>query len=37
MVHADGEFTPLKVLIESLPGEPMINVASPNQHIPEIE
>jgi hypothetical protein len=37
MVHADGEFTPLKVLIESLPGGLMINLASPNDHVPEIE
>jgi hypothetical protein len=29
MVHADGEFAPLKVLIESLPGRPMVNLASP--------
>jgi predicted transcriptional regulator len=37
MVHADGEFAPLKVLIESLPGGPMVNLASPNEHIPKIE
>jgi hypothetical protein len=37
MVHADGEFAPLKVLIESLPGGPMVNLASPNEHVPEIE
>jgi hypothetical protein len=36
-VHADGEFAPLKILIESLPGGPMINLASPNEHVPEIE
>jgi hypothetical protein len=36
-VHADGEFAPLKVLIESLPGGPMVNLASPNEHVPEIE
>jgi hypothetical protein len=35
--HADGEFAPLKVLIESLPGGPMVNLASPNEHVPEIE
>ena len=28
MVHADGEFAPLKTLIESLPGGPRVNLAS---------
>jgi hypothetical protein len=37
MVHADGNFALLKVLIESLPGGPMVNLASPNEHVPEIE
>jgi hypothetical protein len=37
MVHADGEFAPLKVLIESLPGGPLVNLASPDEHVPEIE
>jgi hypothetical protein len=37
MVHADGEFEPLKILIESLPGGLMVNLASPNEHIPEIK
>jgi hypothetical protein len=37
MVHADGEFAPLKVLIESLPGGLMVIIASPNEHVPEIE
>jgi hypothetical protein len=36
-VHADGEFASLKVLIESLPRGPMFNLASPNEHVPEIE
>jgi hypothetical protein len=36
-VHADGEFAPLKVLIESLPGGPFVNLASPDEHVPEIE
>jgi hypothetical protein len=36
-VHADEEFAPLKVLIESLPGEAMVNLASPNEHVPDIE
>jgi hypothetical protein len=33
MVHAD----PLKVLIESLPDGPMVNLSSPNKHIPKIK
>jgi hypothetical protein len=37
MVHADGKFAPLKVLIESLPGGPMVNLANPNEHVPEME
>jgi hypothetical protein len=37
MVHADAEFAPLKVLIESLSGAPMVNLASPNKHVPKIE
>jgi hypothetical protein len=36
-VHADGEFAPLKSLIESMPGGPMVNLASANEHVPEIE
>jgi hypothetical protein len=36
MVHADGEFAPLKVLIESLTGGPLVNLASPDEHLPEI-
>jgi hypothetical protein len=35
-VHADGEFAPLKPLIESMPGGPMVNLASANEHVPEI-
>jgi hypothetical protein len=37
MVHADSEFAPLTPLIESMPGFPMVNLASANEHIPEIE
>jgi hypothetical protein len=37
MVHADGEFVPLKPLIETMPGGPMVNLASANEHVPEIE
>jgi hypothetical protein len=36
-VHADGEFTPLKTLIEAMPGGPMVNLVSANEHVPEIE
>jgi hypothetical protein len=36
-VHADGEFTPHKTSIEAIPGGPMVNLASANEHIPEIE
>jgi hypothetical protein len=37
VVHADGEFAPLKTLIESIPGGPVVNLASANKHVPEIE
>jgi hypothetical protein len=36
-LHADGKFAPLKYLIESIPGGPMVNLTSDNQHVPEIE
>jgi hypothetical protein len=36
-VHADGEFEPLKTLIESMPSGLMVNLASSNEHVPEIE
>ena len=36
-VHADGEFAPLKPLIEALPGGPRVNLASANEHVPEPE
>jgi hypothetical protein len=36
-VHADGEFAPLKTLIEAMPGGTMVNLASANNHVPEIE
>jgi hypothetical protein len=36
-VHADGEFTPLKILIESIPGGPMVNLESATEHVPAIE
>jgi hypothetical protein len=37
VVHADGKFAPLKPLIESIPGGPVVNLASANEHVPEIE
>jgi hypothetical protein len=36
-VHADEEFAPLTALIGSMPGGPMLNLASTNEHVPEIE
>jgi hypothetical protein len=36
-VHADGEFAPLKPLIESMTGGHMVNLASANEHVPEIK
>jgi hypothetical protein len=36
-VHVDGEFAPIKPLIESVPGGPMVNLASANEHVLEIE
>ena len=36
-MHADGKFKPLKLLIEALPGGPCVNLASMNEHVPEIE
>jgi hypothetical protein len=37
VVHADGEFAPLKPLIEFIPGGPVINLASANEYVPDIE
>jgi hypothetical protein len=36
-VHADGEFATLNTLIEAIPGGPMVNLASANEHVPKIE
>ena len=36
-IHADGEFAPLKPMIESIPGGPRVNLTSANEHVPEIE
>ena len=35
-VHADGEFQPLKSLIYSLPGVPLVNMSTENEHFPDI-
>ena len=35
-VHADGEFFPLKELIEVMPGGTSMNLAGANEHLPEI-
>ena len=37
VVHADREFEPFTTLIESLPGGPRVNLASSNEHVPEIK
>jgi hypothetical protein len=36
-VYADEEFEPLTTLIQSMPGGSMVNLASSNEHVPEIE
>jgi hypothetical protein len=36
-VHADDEFAPLKPLIESMTGGPLVNLVSANEHVPKIE
>ena len=36
-IHADREFEPLAELIESHPRGPSVNLASANEHVPEIE
>ena len=36
-VHSDAEFGPLQALVASLTGGPMINLASSNEHVPNIE
>ena len=36
-VSADGEFAPLKNIIEMMPGGPRVNLASANKQVPEIE
>ena len=36
-MHADFESGLLKSLIESLPGVPLVNMATENEHVPDIE
>jgi hypothetical protein len=36
-VHADGEFSPLNFLIESIPVGLIVNLVSANEHVPEIK
>ena len=36
-LHADGEFGPLQGMIEGMEGGPDVNLASANEHVPEIE
>ena len=36
-LHADGKFGPLKSLIESLTGGPIVNLAAANEHVPDKE
>ena len=37
VLYANGEFSPLKILVESTAGGPLVNLASANEHVPEIE
>ena len=34
---ADDDFGPLEILIESLPGGPLVNISSANENDPDIE
>ena len=36
-MNVDGEFAPIKPLIQGMPGGPKVNLASANEHVPEIE
>jgi hypothetical protein len=36
-LNVDGEFAPLQVPIQSMPGGPKVNLTSANEHVPEIE
>jgi hypothetical protein len=37
VVHDEGEFAPLKPFSESIPGGPVVNLVSANEHVPDIE
>ena len=37
MVHSDKEFAPIQALVAALPGGPMINLESANEHVTEIK
>jgi hypothetical protein len=37
VAQANDEFAPLKPLTESIRGGPVVNLASANEHVPEIE
>ena len=37
VLSVDGEFAPLQSLVADMPGGPKINLASANEHVPEIE
>jgi len=37
VVHKDGEFEPVKPLIENIPGGPDVNLTSANEHVHDIE
>ena len=36
-LHVDGKFAPLKTMIKSVPAGPMLNIASRNEHVPDIK
>jgi hypothetical protein len=37
VVHADGEFAPLKPFLDSIPGGHVVNLANANENVTEIE
>ena len=37
VVSLDGEFEPIRAQIEAIPGGPRVNLASADEHVPEIE
>ena len=36
-LHVDGEFAPLQVLIQEMPGGVLVNLLSSSEHVPDIE